>query len=40
MKRGIKWILGLIICFLGILTTPILIGIYIFAIGSSLMNDE
>lgn len=40
MKRAIKWVVGLVICFIGIFTTPILIGIYIFAIGSSLMNDE
>jgi hypothetical protein len=40
MKRIIKWIIGLVICIIGILTTPILVGIYIFAIGAALMEDE
>ena len=40
MKTGIKWILGLILCIVGVVTSPILIGIWIFGIGVSLMNDE
>jgi hypothetical protein len=40
MKTAIKWIFGLILCIIGVVTTPVLIGIWIFAIGVSLMKDE
>jgi hypothetical protein len=40
MRRAIKWVVGLIICIIGVLTTPVLIGIYIFAIGAAMMEDE
>ena len=40
MKRAIKWVFGLILCIIGICTTPILIGIYIFLIGAELMEDR
>ena len=40
MKRSIKWIVGLILCIIGIFTSPILIGIYIFMIGAEYMKDH
>jgi hypothetical protein len=40
MRAAIKWIFGLILCIIGIFTSPILIGIWIFFMGVSLMKDE
>jgi hypothetical protein len=40
MGRALRWIFGLILCIIGVLTTPILIGILIFFAGASMMEDD
>gem|GEM_PF-6299113 len=40
MRRAIKWLFGLLLCIIGVLTTPILIGVWIFFVGAAMMEDE